>query len=292
MVRKFNWTLCAVALAMVAAVLLVGDPPHAEPQFPTSTVLGTTVTAPTGATVTVGSNTLISGDALQASTLAVDSQATGDLLAASSDTAWARLADVAVGQVLSSGGVATLPAYTNEPALQAGTGTATAKPAGLVCQNAVSVVDSATQNTWYTTTCSVPANTLATDGDTLTVEAPNFLANNSNTKGFQVWYTLTTANCTGQTSGSACTTGCLIVSGTTSGSNQGLQQKVTISRTGSATEVGYGGSHTGGAIVATGYASCAIDTTANGQIVFGTRNTSAAAISSQGSFLNVWFSPR
>lgn len=69
------------------------------------------VTLTTTKTLTAGANTLISGDKLQASMLAIGSQATGDLLYASSGTAWARLAVGSTGQVPTvSGGV---PAWAN-----------------------------------------------------------------------------------------------------------------------------------------------------------------------------------
>jgi hypothetical protein len=50
---------------------------------------------------------------LRAGGVAVSSQAIGDLLCASSTTQFARLAGVATGQVLASGGTGTCPAYTS-----------------------------------------------------------------------------------------------------------------------------------------------------------------------------------
>lgn len=49
--------------------------------------------------------------------IALTSQAIGDLGVASSSTQWARLADVAVGQVLVSGGVGVAPAWSATPTL-------------------------------------------------------------------------------------------------------------------------------------------------------------------------------
>lgn len=64
------------------------------------------VTLTTTKTLAAGANTLVSGDKLQAAQLAIASQATGDILYASSGTAWSRLAVGSTGQVLSvSGGV-------------------------------------------------------------------------------------------------------------------------------------------------------------------------------------------
>jgi len=55
--------------------------------------------------------------ALYAGEMSVASQAVGDLLYASSTTQWARIADVAVGQVLVSGGVGVAPAWSNSPTI-------------------------------------------------------------------------------------------------------------------------------------------------------------------------------
>lgn len=72
----------------------------------TLTVSGTTgVTLPTSGTLAKndGSNLTISG------------QAVGDIPVASSTTAYGKLADVAVGQVLTSGGTGTAPSYSATP---------------------------------------------------------------------------------------------------------------------------------------------------------------------------------
>ena len=70
------------------------------------TLLGaTTVTLPT-------SGTLAKNDG---SNLAISGQAIGDLAVASSTTAYGKVADVAVGQVLTSGGTGTAPAYSANP---------------------------------------------------------------------------------------------------------------------------------------------------------------------------------
>lgn len=66
-----------------------------------------------------GSNVLIGSvaDKLNAAHLAIASQAIGDMLYADSTTSFARLAAVAAGQVLASGGVATAPAWSASPTL-------------------------------------------------------------------------------------------------------------------------------------------------------------------------------
>lgn len=67
----------------------------------------------TAQTVVVGANTLIGtvADKLNPVHIAHASQAIGDLLVADGATTMTRLADVAVGQVLKSGGVGAAPAY-------------------------------------------------------------------------------------------------------------------------------------------------------------------------------------
>lgn len=55
--------------------------------------------------------------AINAGAIALASQAIGDLVVATSATQLGRVADVATGQVLVSGGVATAPAYSASPSL-------------------------------------------------------------------------------------------------------------------------------------------------------------------------------
>jgi len=68
----------------------------------------------TGQTVVAGSNTLIGAvtDKLNAGMLAIASQAVGDLLYADTTTTFARLADVAAGSYLRSGGTSTAPVWS------------------------------------------------------------------------------------------------------------------------------------------------------------------------------------
>lgn len=54
---------------------------------------------------------------IPAANLLIASQAIGDILYASSATAWTRLADVATGSVLTSGGITTAPVYSAAPTL-------------------------------------------------------------------------------------------------------------------------------------------------------------------------------
>ena len=64
-------------------------------------------------------NTVANPIALRTGEIALASQAVGDLVIATSATQLGRVADVAVGQVLVSGGVATAPAYSDSPSITA-----------------------------------------------------------------------------------------------------------------------------------------------------------------------------
>lgn len=74
---------------------------------------GTQYVLSASGTLLAGANTLIGAvaDKLNAAHLAIASQAVGDILYASTTTAFARLAAVGVGQVLKSGGVGVAPAW-------------------------------------------------------------------------------------------------------------------------------------------------------------------------------------
>ena len=62
-------------------------------------------------------NTVNNAIALRGGEIALTSQAVGDLVIATSATQLGRVADVATGQVLVSGGVSTAPAYSASPSL-------------------------------------------------------------------------------------------------------------------------------------------------------------------------------
>lgn len=74
---------------------------------------------PTGKQLQVGANLLygVVADKLNATQLAITSQVIGDLLYADTSTSYQRLAAVAVGQVLASGGVGAPPVWTDTPSL-------------------------------------------------------------------------------------------------------------------------------------------------------------------------------
>ena len=115
----------------------------------TVTVSGiTTVTLPTSGTLQTTTGTPAG--------FVIASQATGDVLYASSATAWARLADVATGSVLVSGGVGVAPAWSSGPTfggnvtisgtlLQTGVATFTALP---VFSTALTTLGTITTGVW------------------------------------------------------------------------------------------------------------------------------------------------
>ena len=75
--------------------------------------LATSLILSTGGQLVAGTNVLAGAiaDKLNAAHLAIASQAVGDLLIASGTTTFARLADVATGQVFKSGGIGVVPAW-------------------------------------------------------------------------------------------------------------------------------------------------------------------------------------
>jgi hypothetical protein len=88
-------------------------------------------------------NTVDNPIALRTGAIALTSQAVGDLVIATSTTQLGRVADVAVGQVLVSGGIATAPTYSASPSITALTyttdlksTTALATPAALTATQA------------------------------------------------------------------------------------------------------------------------------------------------------------
>ena len=96
-------------------------------------------------------NTVDNPIALRTGEIALTSQAVGDLVIATSATQLGRVADVAVGQVLVSGGVTTAPAYSASPSITALTYTTSLKSTtALATPGALS----ATQATAFASTVS------------------------------------------------------------------------------------------------------------------------------------------
>lgn len=120
-----------------------------------STFTGTAAAVYTfpGASKTIAAN--------DGSNFTMGSQATGDLVVASSGTAVARLADVAVGQVLVSGGVGAAPSYSASPQV-------TSIELGAASDNTLSRiaagilgVEGEVMNGWATTATAAGTTTLA-----------------------------------------------------------------------------------------------------------------------------------
>jgi hypothetical protein len=96
-------------------------------------------------------NTVNNAIALRGGEIALASQAIGDLVIATSTTQLGRVADVATGQVLVSGGVATAPAYSASPSITSLTYTTDLKSTTAL---ATPVALTATQATVFASTVS------------------------------------------------------------------------------------------------------------------------------------------
>lgn len=189
-----------------------------------------------------------------------------------------------------------LPLFAQDPlvvsqpsgARAAGAGPTTFSAAGLIAQGR-STTDTATQNTWNVTSVSIPANTLNATSDTLVVDFGLLNANNTNTHEHNVYFAPSTATCSG-TSATVCDAGCQIlpvVSNTTAFGFVNLRALIT--RTGSATE---DFTRTlGGTNQAWTTGTCSVDTTVATKVVFGVRNTSAAAASLAQLTYWIWYAP-
>jgi hypothetical protein len=101
-------------------------------------------------TLTVGANTLVSGDKLQAAHLSIASMDTGDLFQASSGTAVSRLPAAATGNVLLAGGASTVSAWGKVgltthvsgtlPATNGGTGKASYAVGDILCADSTTTL--------------------------------------------------------------------------------------------------------------------------------------------------------
>lgn len=162
----------------------------------------------------------------------------------------------------------------------------------IVCQNLTNPTDAATQNQWNTMTCAIPANTLVTNGDRLTVKIPSLLASNTNAKEYQTWWALSTATCSGSNS-DLCDSGCKLISSNTSSSGVGNVGEIDVFKTGSATQKYAGHYITSTSIQSNSVSStCTVNEAAATQITAGWRNTAAAAASVNHATLDVRLSPR
>lgn len=117
----------------------------------------------------------------------ITSYTIGDLLFASASTTLSKLADVAVGRVLISGGVGVAPSWSSNPPLIAGAGTQTGHPCISVFSD-VSSTGSSTGGNVNVSTYTVPANTLSADGASLKVSWCSLHAANTNSANSQPVY--------------------------------------------------------------------------------------------------------
>lgn len=223
------------------------------------------------------------GSAWAASTTTWPNSATqGDLLTATGANAIGSVAAVASGQVLTSAGASTVPAYSANPSVttvtvKPGTSTQTMKAGGLACVQTTSITDAATINQWNVSTCLLNANVLNAAGDTLMVKAPFTVAANANTKGYQIYWSLQSATCSG-TGTQLCNSGCELGTNTTtsgSGASAGWEGLITKLSAGSHTV--YEFLPASSSNQETNQTTCSLDETQATQIAIGVRNTSASA---------------
>lgn len=171
--------------------------------------------------------------------------------------------------------------------LTAGGGTSTLRVGGLLTTGR-SVTDTATQNDWQVTSVALDAALLNTNGQTIKWELGLLGANNANTHEYQAYFANSSSVCSG--SGAAmCTTGCIILPGVTNTTAfNGEEFQVRITRTGSSTQDYTRALHGGGNTSHT-TGTCSITDTSAMKLVFGTRNTTAAAASLAQLSYVVWF---
>lgn len=226
------------------------------------------------------------------STLVLPNAATqGDLLLATSANTVASLAAVATGQVLTSAGTSTAPVYSANPAVttmtvNAGGGTGTMKASGLLCSTnaancgAVAYTDAGVINQWNVMSLTVPASTLAVNGDALKVRVAAQLATNANTKGWQLYIGGGTCSGTGAT---CCATGTQVYSDGSASSNFATISDYLVTRTGASTQQVNGVTYTGPASISSvDNVSGASTDTSTMLIAYCARNTSAGAATLQG----------
>jgi len=110
----------------------------------------------------------------------------GDVLYASATNVYSNRAAVATGQVLTSAGASTAPVWSGAPLLTAGTGTQTYHlPGALYWENGAVAVGADT-NYVSTSAYSLPAGTMATNGDRLFIEAEYLINATAGTKTYRI----------------------------------------------------------------------------------------------------------
>jgi hypothetical protein len=214
----------------------------------------------------------------------------GDLLYASSSTALSKLAAVATGQVLTSAGTGTAPAYSANPSVtsmtvKGGTGTGTLKASGIICNSlaancgTVAYTDAATINQWNVMSVTLPASTLAATGDMIEILFDAKTAANANAKAFQLYFNGGTCSGTGAT---CCSSGTQVFSD--GNSNSGLIQMARdlVFKTGSGTQNISDLSVGSTSIQSANALTASVTDTGTIPIVLCARNTAASAATLQG----------
>lgn len=149
---------------------------------------------------------------------------------------------------------------------------------GRMISRARTTTDNATQNTWNVVSQSLNANVLNQDGRTLEFVVGLLGANNANTHEYQAYFSASSATC-GGTGAAMCDTGCIVLpSVTNTTAFNGEVLRVFITRTSSGNQ-DYIRALAGGANIAQTVGTCSIADSGATKLVFGTRNTSAAAAS-------------
>lgn len=187
-------------------------------------------------------------------------------------------------QVMTAISGAGVPTCTSNPPLTAGSGTGTFKAGGIIGQVLTAITDASVQNQWNVATMSIPANTLATNGDTIEFDVGWVTAANANSKSSQMYFSLGTATCSGSAA-TLCNTGCQLQTNATTGSAVNDVNKFYIVRTSAGNQKFFGQVLTGTAVLATYLGTCTIDETLVTQLAFGVTNTAAAAASITNSLL-------
>lgn len=182
---------------------------------------------------------------------------------------------------VTSGGSMNVTLAGGTATLNAGSGSDTYKPAGLVCQQLTPLVDASVQSQWNVISCAILANVLSANGAMLHVTTQHRTATNANTKAYQLWYAPSTATCSGSNA-AICDAGCNVSGAlTTTGSAVGIRLEYNIFRTAAGAASSTGWAVAASTINATGgiTIACTVDETAATKIVYGVRNDDAAAAS-------------
>lgn len=172
------------------------------------------------------------------------------------------------------------------PKSTAGGGAGTFKSSGILCDSVAgscgctTFTDAGVQNQWNVLTCTLPAATLATNGDEIRMLVEYEAAANSNTKEMQVFWNGGTC---GGTSAALCTTGTTAwgtgVTNTSSGAS--MTASFRIKRTASGAQSTFAIMRASTANIGQDAKAATVTDTAAIPVVFGIRNTAAAAASTQ-----------